>query len=379
LRPAFEVADVLKRHWPVVLNDKHFNSWQIRTLGAIMRCRTAALGGHKDICSNCGNSRISYNSCRNRHCPKCQGKNRENWIENRENDLLPVPYFHVVFTLHDILNQLVLFKPKAVYNSLFDAAWNTIKVFANDPKHLGAQTGMIAVLHTWGQNLSLHPHLHCIVPGGGLSDAGFWKYARNNGKYLFPVKAMSMVFRAKYAAALRMKIPDIDKKFMHSLFDQQWVVYAKRPFGNPHQIIEYLGRYTHKIAISNHRILNIDQHCVTFYYKDYRKGAKKLEMTLPIDEFIRRFAMHILPKAFVRIRHYGILSSSTKHLKIPHIKQLLDYLESPFEKYFKTDIFNSNYCPNCKTESMITVEIFHKRGPPDVLKSTINSNHFILS
>jgi len=224
LRPAFEVADVLKRHWPLVLNDKRFNLWQIRTLGAIMRCRSADLGGHKDICCNCGNSRISYNSCRNRHCPKCQGKNRENWIENRENDLIPVPYFHVVFTLPDILNHLALFNPEAVYNSLFDAAWNTIKVFANDPKHLGAKTGMIAVLHTWGQNLSLHPHLHCIVPGGGLSAAGFWKYARNNGKYLFPVKAMSMVFRAKYAAALRMKFPDIDKNFMDSLFDQHWVV-----------------------------------------------------------------------------------------------------------------------------------------------------------
>jgi len=379
LRTSFEVADALRLHWAHVLNSNSFNSWQIRTLGAIMRCRTDAMGGHKDLCTNCGNIRFSYNSCRNRHCPKCQGKYREDWIEKRENELLPVPYFHVVFTLPDTLNQLALFKPEIVYDCLFNAAWNTIKVFANDPKHLGANTGMISILHTWGQNLSLHPHLHCIVPGGGLSSFGYWKNVRSNGKYLFPVKAMSLVFRAKFVDALRKKIFGIDKNLINNLFSLQWVVYAKRPFGNPQQIIEYLGRYTHKIAISNHRILNVSNESVTFSFKDYRNSAKKLEMTLSIDEFIRRFALHILPKGFVRIRHFGILSSSIKYKIIPLIKSFLHSIDNSCKTVFKPEIFNPKYCPFCKTESMIIVEIFSKRGPPAKPKSLLKNLQFYLS
>ena len=207
MSPRHEMADVLNLHWPMVLQSGKFNAWQLRTLDAIKRCRTAALGSHVDGCTNCGLLRISYNSCRNRHCPKCQGVQRERWIQARESELLPVPYFHVVFTLPDLLNSLCLHQGKIVYGILFQTAWSVLRSFGHDPKWLGARTGMIAILHTWGQTISLHPHLHCIVPGGGLTTHGKWKMAKTQGKYLFPVKAMSKVFRARFIAALTKALP----------------------------------------------------------------------------------------------------------------------------------------------------------------------------
>ncbi len=365
--PAFEVADVLNAHWPEIERSagKGINGWQLRTLGAIKRCRTAELGGHIDACTGCGTIRISYNSCRNRHCPKCQGKEREKWIAKREEDLLPVPYFHVVFTLPDTLNRLAMHKPKEVYDSLFAAAWSTIETFGKDAKHLGAQTGMICILHTWGQQLTLHPHLHCIVPGGGLTKAKHWKTARNKGKFLFPVKAMSKVFRAKYVEAIKSKVPDLDKNLVNALFKKDWVVYAKRPFAGPEQVVEYLGRYTHKIAISNHRIESIDNKQVAFRYKDYRQEGKKQSMTLDGMEFIRRFALHILPKGFTRIRHYGILSGSTKHIHIPQIRsQLPAQNEVKPKEVRQAEPYNPLICPCCKTATMVTIQILSKRGPP---------------
>lgn len=297
------MAQVLRQHWTEVEHHPQINRWQLRTLSALKRCRTAHLGGHVDACTDCGTTRISYNSCRNRHCPKCQGKNREEWISKREAELLPVPYFHVVFTLPDTLNQLAMYQPKAVYDSLFEAAWQTVRCFAKDPKHLGARAGMIAILHTWGQTLSLHPHLHCIVPGGGLTKHQKWKTAKTQGKpgcrearYLFPVKAMSKVFRAKYVKALKARIIP-EKELINELFQKAWVVYSKRPFGHPKAVLEYLGRYTHKVAISNHRILDIGPKQTTFSYKDYRQGAQNLEMSLDNLEFIRRFSMHNLSRA----------------------------------------------------------------------------------
>lgn len=364
MHPAYEVADVLNLHWPRVQQHPQINSWQLRTLNALKICRTAALGGHMDACTSCGILRISYNSCRNRHCPKCQGKEREAWIQKREEELLPVPYFHVVFTLPDTLNSLAMHKPKQVYDALFEAAWDTINTFGKDKKHLGAQSGMISVLHTWGQQLSLHPHLHCIVPGGGLNQQGIWKTARSKGKYLFPVKAMSKVFRAKYVEVLKKKGIVPDKNLVNDLFKKQWIVYAKRPFGSPHSVIEYLGRYTHKIAISNHRIKNIDKNSVTFSYKDYRNGAKKNEITLDGMEFIRRFSMHILPKNFVRIRHYGILSSTSKKVTLPIIKGQINQPVLVKQKVRVLQNYNPKICPCCKTETMVTIEIFEKRGPP---------------
>jgi len=348
-----------------------FNSWQVRTLDAIRRCRSASLGGHVDLCTSCGHVRISYNSCRNRHCPKCQQVQRERWIQAREAELLPATYFHVVFTLPEALNKLCLYQPALVYNLLFDTAWTVVRDFARDKKHLGADPGMISILHTWGQNLSLHPHLHCIVPGGGVMASGKWKPARSNGKFLFPVKAMSQVFRARFVAALRSRFNGLEPSFYNALFNTPWVVYAKRPFGSPKHVIEYLGRYTHKVAISNHRIVDIQNNQVTFRYKDYRDEGKVKAMTLQAIDFIRRFSLHILPKGFMRIRHYGILSSSRKLHVLPLLHpQLESHYEYPEQKHWKVISterlgYNPDACPVCNQLSMVTIFTFDRRGPPD--------------
>ena len=289
MRSENEVAQVLARSWGEV-ELSGLNNWQLRTLRAIKDCRTVALGGHVDACDSCGHIQISYNSCRNRHCPKCQGHKRVQWIEARETELLPVPYFHVVFTLPDDLNGLAMHKPKIIYDALFRAAWDTIEAFTGK----GNKAGMISILHTWGQNLSLHPHIHCIIPGGFVDQNGVWKMSKSDGKFLFPVKAMSRVYRAKYVALLR--------------------------------------------------------------------GQKKT-MTLSHEEFVRRFALHILPKRFVRIRHYGFLSSTWKRIKLSelqckltgiHLQQLPIIAKGT---YLKT-------CPCCRNGQMITLLTFGRRGPP---------------
>jgi hypothetical protein len=353
MQPRFEVADIL-RHTNT--SQLHLSSQQQKTLRAITRCRTAALGGHIDACDKCGNMSISYNSCRNRHCPKCQGNKREQWICRREQDLLPCTYFHVVFTLPQQLNGLALGCPALVYNALFEAAWATINQFG---KTAGTQMGMISILHTWGQNLSLHPHLHCIVPGGGVDEKERWQQQLRNNKYLFPVKALSKVFRAKYVAVLRSS-GIADKPLLNSLFCNDWVVYAKRPFGGPRQVIEYLGRYTHKVAISNSRIKNVTDSDVTITYKDYKSGGENKTMTLQNLEFVRRFVQHILPYRFVRIRHYGILSSSWKRGKLQALQAALNVLRP--EVVVKAI---SRKCPCCKIGNLVTVAMFGERGPPE--------------
>ena len=354
------------------------NSWQYRTLQAVRRCRTMAMGGHIDRCDCCNKLHISYNSCRNRHCPTCQGHKQQEWIEARSSELLQVPYFHLVFTLPAALNKVCLHHPKEVYATLFKASWDTLRQFGDNAKHLGARMGMIAVLHTWGQNLSLHPHLHCIVPGGGVTPACNWKSARNKGKFLFNVKSMSTVYRAKYVKYLRKALPELPQSLYDTLFKKQWVVYAKRPFGRPQHVIEYLGRYTHKIAISNHRILDIDkdQGKVTFDVKNYRKGGQKTTMTLDVEEFIRRFSQHILPKGFTRIRHYGILSGTWK---CKHLKELQEKLQQKphLNDTEKTDSLIRK-CPYCKKGTMVTILTFGNRGPPDKYKKLLKQNGIVL-
>jgi hypothetical protein len=352
MQPAWQVADVLRE---ATISDADFSIHQQKTLRAIAQCRTAALGGHVDACSECGTVRISYNSCRNRHCPRCQGHKREEWIQKRQADLLPCTYYHLVFTLPNELNPLAVHQPRLVYNALFAATWDTLNQFGCKE---GLRLGMIGVLHTWGQNLSLHPHLHCIVPGGGIDNKGKWKQQLGSHQFLFPVKALSKVFRAKYVQQLREKAI-ADKALIESLFTKQWVVYAKRPFGGPQQVIEYLGRYTHKVAISNHRIVHADAATVTFSYKDYRHGSTNKQMTLSNGEFVRRFAQHIMPLRFVRIRHYGIVSSTWKRGKLQalqaalHVKKKAQPVNTLLRK-----------CPCCKTGTLITIEVFGKRGPP---------------
>ena len=360
-RPKHELAEVLrleKDTWEQAIK----NGWERRTLYALMRCRTWELGGHIDRCSHesCKRLHLSYNSCRNRHCPKCQGHLRESWIAKRNEDLLNTSYFHVVFTLPDVLNEIVLSHPKELYNTLFETSWTVLKDFGCNPKFLGAKTGMIGVLHTWGQNLSLHPHLHCIVPGGGWNTNGKWKVAKNKGKYLFPVKEMSKVFRAKFVASLMKKVaikPEIRKR----LFTKSWVVYAKQPFFGPQQVIEYLGRYTHKIAISNHRIKSIENGKVRFSVKDYKQGGKKKELSLDAKEFIRRFSLHILPKGYTRIRHYGILASSTKK---QYKVQIDAQIGRKQVKVKQEHTSLKGICPTCKQGKLVTLFQFDKRGPP---------------
>jgi hypothetical protein len=364
MQPAFEVAGVLNAHWPGV-QQSSLNTWQLRTLDAVRRCRSASMGCHADGCTSCGHLRISYNSCRNRHCPKCQGTQREQWIQARQQELLPVPYFHVVFTLPDTLGKLCMYKPKEMYDTLFSTAWSVLNSFGHDQKWLGAQTGMISILHTWGQTMTLHPHLHCIVPGGGLTTAGKWKQAKNKGKYLFNVKAMSIAFRGRFIAALKELLPgQMDKAFVNELHNHHWVVYAKRPFTGPQSVVEYLGRYTHKIAISNHRIKSMGPAGITFSYKDYKHGSVKKEMTLDAAEFIRRFSLHILPKGFVRIRHYGILSSTAKKAAAITIKEQLPEASKPVITRPAIQPCNPNECPCCRKETMQTIMRFNRRGPP---------------
>ncbi len=363
MKSKFKVADVLELEQKS-LQDLALTSWHLRTLQAIRRCRTQSMGGHIDRCNCCNKLHISYNSCRNRHCPTCQGHKREEWIRAREEELLNVPYFHVVFTLPSELNGYALKNGKIIYGALFKAAWQTLQQFGDNPKHLGAKMGMIAVLHTWGQNLSLHPHLHCIVPGGGVTQNNKWKTAKNKGKYLFNVKSMSQVFRAKYVALLRKSNLEIPQKVYDQLFSKNWVVYAKHPFFKPEFVVEYLGRYTHKIAISNHRIKHIDKtkKTVAFSAKNYKKGGQKHEITLGSKDFIKRFSLHILPKGFTRIRHFGILSSSWKKVKLPKLQELLS--EGKIVTILEKPPLLHRKCPSCKKGTLETVLLFNERGPP---------------
>jgi len=365
MQPRYEIRDVLDQLGDGI-EQIGLNKWQLRTLYALKKCRTSSLGGHIDACDECGEIRISYNSCRNRHCPKCQGNNREEWIAARERELLPVPYFHVVFTLPEALNALALHDPQAVYGVLFESAWQTISVFSKSKK---LKSGMIAVLHTWGQNLSLHPHLHCIVPGGGVDVNGRWQALRRDGKFLFPVKALSKVFRGKYCHLLQIKSPDTYQSLRAELWKKPWVVYAKRPFGSPSSVVEYLGRYTHKVAISHHRLREVGDSEVVIDYKDYRQGGMKKQMRLRHVDFIKRFSLHILPKRFVKIRHYGILSSTWKREKLVELQyQMTGIRQEPKREEEKP----LPRCESCGKGNMQRVLIFDERGPP---KSQIGAGH----
>ena len=373
------VQDILQ-HRINHLPQLSFTSWHLRTLHALRKCRTHELGGHVDKCNCCNNIHISYNSCRNRHCPQCQGHKREKWIAARERELLPVPYFHGVFTIPHELNSIALRHPNIIYKSLFKAAWDTLNTFGK--KELQTQIGMIAVLHTWGQNLSLHPHLHCIVPAGGAMACGKWKHAKYHRKFLFSVKAMSIMFRAKFVNLLRKSPLIIDQSIYNTLFLKKWVVYAKRPFGKPEQVVEYLGRYSHKVAISNHRILEINkiQSSVKFSAKNYRNGGQQSTIKLSMDDFIKRFQLHILPKGFTRIRHYGCLSSTWKKDKLPKIQAQLYGRPLVLIQSLKPQksISLLRNCPKCKNGTLITIAEFSGRGPPkSLILSFISNNHNI--
>jgi len=369
-RPAVEVADLLHKQGDRFMEQSPWlNFQQLSVLRAIARCRTAALGGHIDQCSQCGHQAISYNSCRNRHCPKCQAQARQRWLAAREKELLEVPYFHVVFTLPQELNPLCLRNARILYDLLFRASAEAMLEVAANPKRLGAQIGFLSILHTWGQNLLLHPHIHCVVPAGGLSsDHRSWirpKYA-----FFLPVEVLSAVFRAKFVHGLRkafrkrklilsgstaaLRNPKRFAAFVDSLFRQQWVVYAKPAFGAPTQVLRYLGRYTHRVAISNHRLLAFDGERVTFRWRDYAHGNKQQKMTLDATEFLRRFTQHILPRGFVRIRQFGILANTRRSALLALVRQLLTAAPMASEAG-STDAVKSSawQCPHCQGEMRI--------------------------
>jgi hypothetical protein len=374
MRPQYEVAQILREYGagyremhPVLMHHQ-------RVLQAIERCRTAALGGHVERCDSCAHERIAYNSCRNRHCPKCQTTQRERWILARQADTLDCTYFHVVFTIPHELNPFCLKQPDVLYKILFRAAKESLFEMGQDPKHLGAQMGAIAILHTWGQNLSLHPHIHMIVPGGGFDAQGKWKTTQCKGNFLFPLKALQKLFRGKFMAYLRevlenLKIP-LDASLRNTLYTKDWMVYAKQPFQNEAGVIEYLGRYSHKIAISNHRIKRIGDGQVTFTYKDYADASKTKLMTLDAHEFLRRFYLHILPPYFYKIRHYGFLSNRCKH-KIRKQQMLEGKVRVKKEKLSPQEILLKKYgydveaCPCCKTGKMKIVLHFAAHAPPE--------------
>lgn len=339
-RPPFEVADIIRQYGNrFIAKHRSWLTWlHLRVLYAIEFCRTATLGGHLDHCSRCGYEAISYCSCRNRHCPKCQTNARDKWLAERSKELLPVRYVHVVFTLPHELSWLALQNKKVVYDLLFRTSAATLLEVARDPQHLGAEIGFLSVLHTWGQNLLHHPHIHCVIPSGGLSlDHQHWVHPRY--AFFLPVKVLGRVFRGKFVAGLKhafrqgtLQFPGVLQPlagekafhaFLRPLFRPDWVVYAKRPFGGPEHVLHYLARYTHRVAISNHRIVSVADGKVTFRYKDYAHGGKQRKMTVTAEEFLRRFLLHVLPRRFVRIRFSGFLANRNRKQLLPLCRQLL--------------------------------------------------------
>lgn len=331
-----EVAHIFRLFGEQYRREHRLSRPQLRAMRAIEICRTAALGGHVYECEECGASKISYNSCRNRHCPKCQSLDKERWLEQRCGELLPVPYFHVVFTVAHELNPLALANPKWFYDLLFASASQTLLEIAADPRHLGARIGVLAVLHTWGQTLELHPHLHCIVPGGGLSLDGQRWVPTSRPDYLLPVQVLAALFRGKFLAGVKaayqvgqlivpesLQDPASFQDLLDRLYGKTWVVYSKPPFGSPEQVLAYLARYTHRVAISNARLVRLEGGQVTFTYKDYSQGGRVREMTLTVEEFIRRFLLHVLPESFVRIRYFGLLSNRHRKHNLARCRELL--------------------------------------------------------
>jgi hypothetical protein len=337
-RATYEVADIFRRHGARYRERHRLLPHQHKLMRAIERCRTAALGGHVERCGHCRHQRISYNSCRNRHCPKCQNLARAQWLARRKAELLPIEYFHVVFTVPSQLHDLAWQNQKLVYNLLFQASAQALQSIARDPKHLGADIGFFSILHTWGQNLMFHPHIHSVVTGGGLSfDRKNWSFTKPG--FFLSVRVLSRRFRRLLLESLKDAFAKLRfhgpiaylqnqrafNRWLQSLAGIDWVVYSKPPFGGPEQVLEYLGRYTHRVAISNQRLLAFDGQQITFQYKDYRSHGRhrSKQMTLDAEEFIRRFLLHSLLPGFQRIRHYGILASSQKRITLPLARKLL--------------------------------------------------------
>ena len=382
MRASIEVADIFRAAGPAyrMVHAGHLSLHQLKIMSAVEHCRTAALGGHVEACTDCGHWRIAYNSCRNRHCPKCQGAAARTWLAEREADLLPVGYFHVVFTLPAEVGAIALQNKALVYDLLFRAASETMQIIAADPKHLGARIGITAVLHTWGSALTHHPHIHMIVPGGGISlDGARWISARP--AFLLPVRVLGALFRRLFLTRLLALYDSGRLGFFGSMAHlaerraflrhlspvrkKRWVVYAKPPFAGPEAVLAYLSRYTHRVAISNSRLIDFDEAGVTFGYKDYRRSGtdRKQVMTLAADEFIRRFLLHALPKGFHRIRHYGLLASGTRKDNLERVRRLLAVAPPAADTVPVKPTDLRPPCP-CRGGQMVLVEIVERRYQP---------------
>jgi hypothetical protein len=367
-RPTLEVADILRVSGSSFREryGSHLALQHHKVMDAIVRCRTAALGGHRDQCPRCGHQAISYNSCRNRHCPKCQGNARARWLAARSAELLPVPYFHVVFTLPHELSSLVLQNKRLLYDLLFRTSAATLLEVARTPKHLGADIGLLSVLHTWGQNLQHHPHVHCVVPGGGLArDGSRWVAA--SPRFFLPIRILSRVFRGKFIAGLKQLLsqnklefhgslhelshPERFQQFLRQLYTNEWVVYAKPPFGGAEHVLHYLARYTHRVAISNHRLVAFNDGRVSFRWKDYAHGGKQKVMTVSTDEFLRRFLIHVLPRNLVRIRHFGLFANRRRAASLLRCRALLNTIVPPQQSPRGSQL----RCPLC-SEPMLIIE-----------------------
>ncbi|NKL34948.1 IS91 family transposase [Rhizobium leguminosarum bv. viciae] len=384
---SIEVADIFRAAGPNYrkVNTGHLSLSQLKVMSAVEHCRTAALGGHVEACEDCGEWRIGYNSCRNRHCPKCQGAAARTWLAEREADLLPVGYFHVVFTLPTEVAAIAFHNKAVVYDLLFKAASETMLTIAADPKHLGARIGITAVLHTWGSAMTHHPHVHMIVPGGGIAlDGSHWISSRP--AFLLPVRVLGKLFRHLFLTRLLQfhdagrlaffgsAAPLADRqafvKYLSPVRRKRWIVYAKPPFAGPEAVLAYLSRYTHRVAISNSRLIAFDETDVTFRYKDYRRDGcdRQQVMTLAVDEFIRRFLLHVLPRGFHRIRHYGLLAGSSRKTSIASARELLNAVPPPPDEGDDEPIDIRPPCPCCGGR-MIVIEVFKRwrqpRGPPD--------------
>ena len=365
-----EVQDIFDQYGDAFLQKHRLTSVQSKVFRDILLCRTASLGGHTDICDSCGHQAISYNSCRNRHCPKCQTLAKEQWIEKQEKNLLNVGYFHVVFTVPDDLNMVMYQNQEMMYNLFFKAVSETLLELGLDKKYLGAKLGVTAVLHTWGQNLLYHPHIHCVIPGGGLTADNKWLNTRK--KFFIPVKVLSRKFRGKFMAYFRqatisfqgslsvLNMPINYDSFVSILYQKNWVTYCKPPFENASKVVSYLGRYTHRVAISNNRILKVEDGLVTFNWRDYSDANKVKTMTVTAEEFIRRFLLHVLPSGFRKIRHYGILAARDKSQRLALCRKLTNTpvqivvsVRDPLEilKQILGDSFN--LCPRCGVGHLI--------------------------
>jgi len=372
--PGYEVAQIIERFGDDFVKEHQPNTWTTRTLNALKICRTAALGGHKDRCNHCGKIRVSYNSCRNRHCPKCQGSKQAFWIEDVSRRIIDTKYFHVVFTVPEQLNVICLLGSRKFYSILFQSVWQSLRTFGYT--HYGVETGALAILHTWGQNLSLHPHIHCLVPAAGIDLLGDIKKITKKGKYLYPVEKLSIEFRSNMMRRLKKQLRVNNQlleyqTLIDKVWAKDWVVYSEPSFADANRVIRYLGQYTHRVAISDQRIRHIDQNSVSFFYKDYADGEKRKLTKLTGIEFLRRFAMHILPKGFVKVRYYGVLSNRySKQTAMYRKPQVIIKNETAQERILRLTGFDVYKCPFCKKGQMHTVEIIPKiRSPGKFLYS----------